>query len=353
MTACPAIRRPWLAGALAAACLVASAGSWGPARAQGQMPDPAAMSGVPLPTADLPQGTVSVRVFRGNFNDLVGQPVEFTVGDRTEVVATDEGGRAQVSGLAPGTRVRAATVVDGARLVSQDIVMGTSGVRVALVAADPEAAARAEEDRRLAEGPAARGIVVLGSESRIVAQLENDRLTIFYVLDILNSGRGPVDVGGPLLFDLPREAQGATIVQGSSPQATANGRRVIVTGPFAPGLTAVQVAYVMPTDGGTARIVQTWPATLQQLTVLLTQTGGLDLVSPQITDTREITDQGQRLLLATGSTIPAGQTLELEITGLPYHARWPRYLALSLAGVFVALGFWGVATARPRRTAAA
>jgi hypothetical protein len=39
----------------------------------------------------------------------------------------------------------------------------------------------------------------------------------------------------------------------------------------------------------------------------------------------------------------------MELSGMPYHPRWPRYVALSLAGVFMALGIWGAITARPRR----
>jgi hypothetical protein len=43
----------------------------------GQMPDPKAMSGMPLPVADLPAGTVTARVIRGQLsNPLEGQTVE-------------------------------------------------------------------------------------------------------------------------------------------------------------------------------------------------------------------------------------------------------------------------------------
>jgi hypothetical protein len=318
--------------------------------AQIQMPDPSELSGVPLPTADVPAGTVTVRVIRGDFSqNLAGQSVEFTIDDRTETVTTDEEGRAQVSGLANGARVRARTVVDGEPLESQQIVVGVTGIRVLLVATDPARAAREAEDRRLAEAPAVKGIVLLGPESRVVAQIANDRLTIFYVLQILNNARVPVDIGGPLIFDLPREARGTAIVEGSSTQATANGPRVIITGPFAPGPTMVQVAYELPTPDGTAHIVQRWPATLQELSVFVTQIGGIDVVSDRFTDKEEFMSDGRQVLLATGSTIPAGQTLEMELSGMPYHPRWPRYVALSLAGVFMALGIWGAITARPRR----
>ena len=41
---------------------------------------------------------------------------------------------------------------------------------------------------------------------------------------------------GRIVFDLPREARSATVIEGSSPQATANGPRITITGPFAPGV---------------------------------------------------------------------------------------------------------------------
>jgi hypothetical protein len=323
------------------------------ARAQ-TMPDPKEMSGVVLPVTDVPAGTVSVRVIRGTFaNNIVDQPVVFTIdGDETRTVRTDASGRAQVADLRSGTSVRAATTVDGERLESQEAVIGQSGFRIMLVATDPEAAARAEEDKQLASGPAVTGMVVLGPESRVIAELADDQLNIFYILEVLNSARTPVDIGGPLIFDLPREARGATMLEGSTPQATANGPRVTVTGPFAPGTTAVQIAYVLPYRGGTARLVQRWPAPLQQTTVLVSQTGGLSISSPQIAQARDLSGQGQAVILGGGAGIPAGEALELEIAGLPTRVEWPRYLALSIAGVITLAGLWAAATARPRpRTA--
>jgi hypothetical protein len=169
---------------------------------------------------------------------------------------------------------------------------------------------------------------------------------------VVNSARTPVDIGGPLIFDLPREARGATVLENSSKQATANGPRVTVTGPFAPGVTPIEFAYVLPYRGDTARLVQHWPAALQQTTVFVYQPGGLTIASPQLSQTREVRDQGETVIVGSGAAIPAGQPLELEIRGLPSRVEWPRYLALSIAGVITLAGLWAAATARPRpRTA--
>jgi hypothetical protein len=165
----------------------------------------------------------------------------------------------------------------------------------------------------------------------------------------VNSARTPVDIGGPLIFELPREARSSTILDGSSPQATANGPRLTVTGPFAPGVTAVEGAYELPYSGGTARVDQVWPVALPQATVMLQQVGGLHLRSGQLTAIQDIFEDGQSIVLGTGPGMAAGQALTFEISGLPHRSMWPRNIALTLAGALVAAGLWGALTASPRR----
>ena len=320
---------------------------------QVQMPDPKAMSGKVLPVPDLPAGTVTVRVARGGVgNYLSGQTVEFTVDGKTRTAKTDENGRVEFSNLRPGAAFKASVTVDGERIVSDDAVVGSTGLRIMLVATDPEMEKRAAEDKALAAGPAAKGVVVLGPETRVVVQMSGDRLTFYYIMQIVNSARTPVDIGGPFVVDLPRSARGAAVLEGSSPQATANGPRITVLGPFAPGVTSVEAAYELPYSGDTASIDQKWPAALERVTVMVQQRGGYSIRSPQLTAKQDINDQGQALILGTGPALGAGQSLQLDISGLPHHATWPRNLALTLAGVIVAAGFWGVFTASPRRRAA-
>jgi hypothetical protein len=321
--------------------------------AQIQMPDPKQIAGVPLPAEDLPSGTISVRVIRGGFEkNIPDATVQFVVDGKARTAKTDASGRAQVAGLARGAKVRAATVIDGVRLESQEVVVGDSGVRFVLVATDPELEKRAEDDRRLATSAAVPGIVVFGPETRLIVEMADDKLNVFYVLQILNTARTPVDPGGPVIFDLPRDARGLTLLQESSKQATVKGHRVIVTGPFAPGPTMVHAAYEQPYTRDTAHIVPTWPATLQNLNIIVLQIGGIQVRSARIAQKREVTDQGQQLIVASGPAIPAGQALELEISGLPHHPVWPRYVALSLASVLIGAGIWAAATPTPRRRAA-
>src|SRR5216110_222123 len=87
--------------------------------AQFQMPDAKQMSGIPRPVTDLPNGSVSVRLIRGDLsNNLTNHPVELHQGSKVTTVKTDENGRAQFDGLTAGAGVKAVAVVGGERLES-------------------------------------------------------------------------------------------------------------------------------------------------------------------------------------------------------------------------------------------
>src|SRR5262245_38192968 len=129
-----------------------------PLRAQ-QMPDPSQMAGRALPAPELATGTVSVRLFRERIgNNIVSHPVKLTgLKEGPKTVSTDEQGRAQFSGLPPGTTVIAEAVVDGETLRSQEIsVPAAGGVRVALVAGLDAARAREKAEADAAAKAPAR-----------------------------------------------------------------------------------------------------------------------------------------------------------------------------------------------------
>lgn len=331
--------------------LVAAAAFVAPALAQVQMPDPAQMSGVPLPSAELPVGTITVRVVRGAVsNNISNQNVELSVGGVTRESSTGASGRAEFSGLKPGDRVRALATVDGTRLESQDITMPEQGgVRVMLVAPDPGAAARQNEDARLRTAPAEQGIVVFGGESRFIVERGDEALNVFYVLEIVNSARTPVETGRPLIFDLPSGASGVSLLEGSTPQATVSGSRVTVTGPFAPGKTPLQIAYELAYRGARVTIDQQLPAALPQLAVAGETTGGVTLSSPLFTTSRGMNADGRTFLVGNGAGLPAGGELTMTFEGLPHHARWPRFAALGLAVAIMVAGL--VIGFRPARAA--
>lgn len=315
--------------------LLVTALSFQAAPATGQGMDLSQAAGVPLPASDLPVGTISVRVVRDSFaNNLAGETVVFIVDGQQRSVVTDSSGRAQIEGLRPGARVRATATVGVERLESQEITVGGTGVRFVLVASGDDPAAAAVV-------PAVPGSVIFGPDSRIVIDYSNELLNVYYVVHVMNSGSAPVDLGGPLVIDLPAEARGATLMEGATPQATASGARVTVRGPFPPGRTDVSVAYTLPFDGDRAEIEQQWPAQAQPFTVFALKTGDMDLASPQLTNKQSTVQQGQPLVVGVTPPLAAGDVLRLEVTGLPHRPTWPRNVALSAAAVICAVGFWG------------
>jgi hypothetical protein len=310
--------------------------------AGGQMPDPKQMSGVPLPTSDIPAGTVTVRVIRGSLSSLVVDQTVELVGDTTATSKTNDAGRAEFTGLKPGARVKAVTTVDGERLESQEFALpATAGVRVMLVATDPAAAHRSEEDRKLAEGPARTGIVVLGDQSRFVIEPGEGTITVYNIWQITNTARTPVQPAVPIIFTMPEGAQRPSLLEGSSPLASVAGNQVNVRGPFPPGMTLVQVAYVLPYPGDSVTITQRIPAALAQLAVVVQKFGNARLSSAQVSEQRDITTEGETYILGQGPPLPAGSELSFALSGLPHPPVWPRNVAVALAVLVLATGAFG------------
>jgi hypothetical protein len=315
-----------------------------------QMPDPSQMAGRPLPAAELAPGTVSVRVFRERIgNNVVKQAVTLRSPEGTLSATTDDQGRAQFPGLKPGTMVTAETVVDGETLTSQTFpVPAESGVRVALVAGIAAAAARekaaAEEGARQ---PARQGVVVFGGETRIVLEFQDDNLQAFYLLDIVNSARTPIDPGGPLMIDLPQVAAGAGTMQGSSSLASLQGNRLRINGPFPPGTTQVQVGFRVPYRGDRVALTQTFPAAVEQLFVAAEKVGNLQIASPQFSQQQEANASGTPFLMATGGRINPGDTLTLNLSGLPHHSNVVRDVGVGFGVIVLVVGLYLGFTGKP------
>jgi hypothetical protein len=309
-----------------------------------QMPDPSLIHGKAIPAPELPNTTVTVRVVRETIgNNVPQQMVKLTEGTVSRTAITDDDGRAQFKDLPAGSNWRAETTVDGESLVSDPFtVPDAGGLRVILVAGLAKAAERKQqEEAKALEAPAVKGTVVLGGDTRLLMQFRDDSLQVFYVLDIVNSARTRVDIGGPIIIDLPSGAAGAGTLEGSSPSATVNGSRLTVVGPFAPGTTSVQVAYQLRYDSPNLQFEQAWPVALQQVTVGVQKVGNLQIASPQFLQTRDLsTDDGVVFLIGSGAGLPAGGKLTINLSGLPIHSHVPRYVALSLAGAVIVLGIW-------------
>jgi len=317
--------------------------------ASAQMPDVRQMSGIPMPVGDLAPGTVVVRVVRDSLTDNVaGQAVELQVGATTLRATTDASGRAQFTGLTAGANVRAAIEAGGRRIQSQSFpIPAAGGVRLVLASAagtTPPAAAA---------GAPVTGDVALGGDSRIQVEFDDDSLTVFYLLEFVNSTGSAVSPKEDLTFELPAGAEQPTLLEGSSSQATVRGRRVAVSGPFAPGTTPVQIAFSLAPAGDMRTLVQALPAPWLRVQVIATKLPGLGLASTQFSATNEVPGDSHSFLLGTGPALGAGQPLSVTFSGLPSRSRAGRYAALALGLITLVWGFWMTFSAGGRTAEAA
>jgi hypothetical protein len=301
-----------------------------------QMPDPKQMSGVPLPVGDLPAGTVTVRVVRGTMTNVIsGQRVDL-IGPTPMSANTNDAGRAEFTGLQPGIRVRASTIVDGESLESQEFtVPSNGGIRLALVATD-----KGGPNPQAATAPAQVGPVVLGQQSRFIFEMGDETLNCFAVLEIVNAAGTPVQTPQPIVFDLPAESRGAGLLEGSTPQASVLDKRIVVRGPFAPGTTSLQFGYSLPISGASLTLEQSLPLPLGQVSVMAQKVGDMQLESPQIAEHRDMPLQGQTFIVGKGPAIPAGRVISFRFSGLPHQPVWPRNLALGLVVAILGAGVW-------------
>jgi hypothetical protein len=115
-----------------------------------------------------------------------------------------------------------------------------------------------------------------------------------------------------------------------------------VAGPFAPGVTNVEIAYSMP-PGERASIRQVLPVAMAQVSVMLEKVGPMVVASPQLTTIREAADGGRMFVVGMGPALAAGSVLSLDVSGLPHHPAWPRNTALALGLLTLAGGAWGAA----------
>jgi hypothetical protein len=305
--------------------------------------DPRQMAGIPRPVDDLPHGSVSVRVIRGALtNNLPNQEVQLLVGTEIRTAQTDAEGRVQFDGLPAGETLRASAVVDGERLESQPFpAPGRGGIRLLLVASGDGAGTPA-----IAAAPAVAGEVRIGGQTRIVIQPGDESVTLYYLLEIVNNSPAPVNPTTPFDFEMPAGATGTGILQGSSPLATVNGARVIVSNPIPPGRTLVQVGTQITTTSGSLELSQRFPAPLDEFAVIVKREGDTRLTSPQLAEQREIEAQGETFIAASGVPVGAGQVLDVTVTGMPHHSPLPRQITLMLSVGILAGGLW--AGWRPR-----
>ena len=303
-------------------------------------PDPRQMSGIPRPVTDLPDGSVSVRVIRGALtNNIPNQVVELHVGGKVLTAKTDDAGRAQFDKLTPGATLKATTVVDGEALQSEEFpAPAQGGIRLLLVASGgagggPSASAEPSV-------PAVAGEVTIGKQTRVVFEPGDETLAVYYLLEIVNNARTPVNPTTLFTFDMPTGTTGTGLLQGSSPLASVTGTHVLVRGPFPPGSTLVQVGGELPVTSGALDITQRFPASLEQFSLIVKKVGDMKVTSPQLTMQQDMAAEGETFIAGSGGRVAAGQALSFSLSGLPHNSTAPRWIALALVLVVIVAGAW-------------
>jgi hypothetical protein len=285
---------------------------------------------------DLPDGTISVRLVRSQpAGNIADQPVDLQAGADVRTVKTNAAGRAEFTGIAAGSRLKVVAVVDGERLESQEFAApAAGGVRLLLVAS-------AGDGGKAPDAPAvAPGTVTLGGNTRVIIDLGEDGLQVYYLLDLVNGGREAVNPAAPIVLELPDGARGASLLEGSSGQAEVTGGRVTLRGPFEPGRLAVNVGYLIPYSGPTLSLRQFLPVRFDSPTVMMNKVGDVNLVSPQLSGRQEGRFDGRAYIVAIGPPIVAGSALTLELSGLPHGSRVPVIVTFALSGLVLAGGAW-------------
>ena len=329
-------------------CAIALVSAWWPAVVGAQMPDVRAMSGLSMPTPDLPDGTVTVRVVRDQItNNLSGVAVELHGAGAVRRATTGADGRAQFADVPTGRQVHAVALVDGERIESQPFDMpAKGGVRTILAATGDSSAGGATGPQ---DGPAPGAVpqptgslssLSIGGNSRIAAEFSDDVLQMFYLLEIVNRTSAAVTPASALIFDMPTGAEGTTVLEGSTKNASGKGTRVTVTGPFAPGVTPLQIAFRLDSLGSAATITSTFPLPMDVVSMAVQKIGGMTVSSPQVQRVQERPLDTSVFIMGMGPRLAAGAPLVLQLEGLPYKSLTPVYVAVALAAAIVGVALW-------------
>lgn len=321
-----------------------------PVQAQFEMPDPKEMSGIPLPSRDLADGTISVRLILGALaNNIIDHSVDLRVNEEVRTAKTNENGRAQFTGVTSGMLVSVSATVDGEQLASQAFEMpAVGGVRVMLVAT-PSPSPDAATSRGQGEGAATgrSGDLVLGGDSRFLVEIGAEQTIEFYsILEVVNGSNQSIMPTAPFRFTLPANAVNVSLLNGSSSLARIADGEIVVQGPLPPGRTPVNFAYILSYAGPTFDLAQNLPVSLNQVAVIVEKHESMDMISAQVERRREMEADGATYIVGAGPALTAGQTFNLRLTGLPYRSTTPRTVALTLVGLLV---FWCVWMSYSRR----
>ncbi len=348
-------------------------------------PDPRNVRGTApfAPAADLPAGTVMVKVHGGPGTvdaGLPDVPIRIIPADQpnAEGVSSKTGPDGTVQLQVPSDKPQKAVLnVNGKDLVSGDFDLSKSGGRLDVTVSwegqgrpqvvfdvpyRPElvvyaetrgtipGAAREElfRSRPVQLVPSA-GVhlpinvlprVVLNFEK--VAGIEDHRLFVRSTYTLQNLSWMPYSAGPDgMVIPLPKGFQGAKVAEEQQNLASITpGEGVRVVRPLGPGRTQFTVTYLMESEGGALDWDLDIKQDLYQATMQIRLHGDMT-VKPRGAEGRTATarDGGQWFLL-DNVNIRAGQSMQMKITGMPQEPEWriwvPRMIGLLVFGLLLA-----------------
>jgi hypothetical protein len=211
----------------------------------------------PEPVTDLPPGSVSVRLIRGDLANNIKTSRGAHRHGKTQTVKTDDQGRAQFDKLPAGATLKATATVDGEKLESQEFPAPSSGgIRLMLVATTRRRR-RARRRKRARRRSRDRSCSV--GDTRFVIEPGDASVSVYYLIDIMNNARAPVKPSE--LFHVRAAHRGGwrVVFSGFDEAGEAHWNTRARGRAVPPGKTSMQLAFTLPVSGGDLSIEQRFP----------------------------------------------------------------------------------------------
>jgi hypothetical protein len=291
-----------------------------------------ASTGTAAPAPNLPTKTLEVQVYDESGRPAPNQKVllgavgqsqgpEGAADGKLKIIpaTTDAQGLAKFEGLATGSAVGYAAVVDyrGMRIGTQPFTMPDSG------------GARAEI-RALAR-TSDQSAITIGAGGRIIVQMHEEVLQVLEILPIENRSDKLFDPGvGGIEIPLPKGFVSAQTAEGSRKLEIRQNHGVAVHGPVMPkaslGAEAdnakaagneVTFEFSLPYGGSSHTFEQRMPNGIGPTTLICEQAGDMSIEGPGIgaRESREL--NGRKYWVMLIEAVPPGQTLSFVVKGLP------------------------------------
>ncbi len=339
----------------------------------------------PVADAALKDGTVDIHVVRRRkgVDGIAVALVKVDGGATAQEATTDGEGRAVLSGVAAGEKLKLRALVHGRALDSPPFeAPKQGGIRIDVAVdwqeveslrarftgiaggADKVYVARAVGSERPSLSPPFQMTDARGAATQIIVfpgvlmafhggtSLDDDKLWFEVQFTVLNPAAVPYDTGpGGLRIPLPKGFIGASVRDEMTARVKVDEDRGLVwRGAVPPGQKSFIATFALSTEDGQVAFDMPLPQGAVQSQLVLEDLPGMRLDLPAGIEREPRTQQGRKFILLAGIERRPGEELSFKIAGLPEPPGWRVWLrrgaGLAVLGL---LGWAGVAIARGRR----